>query len=304
MRLTSEIADRLVALVRAGASGASAAAALDIPVEIYNNWLTSDPAFASRIEHADAEARVLAQVRLRDKSPGVWLKGRPKAVAKAPKPKRKPWDKQKISGLTSRQRRFVHEYIIDCNGRQAAIRAGYSKRCAAERASMLLNKPNVASAIEAHRLRLLARTDITAERTLRELAAVAYFDPAKLYSNGRLLPVEDMPEDARRALAGLEEEVTESGGSLRRVRFTAKMPAIDALMKHLGLYDSDNTRRLELTGKGGAPIEMNFDLPLTDEEKRAEAIEIAKILYEVGALNLPENTAQALTNGKANGVVK
>ena len=81
MKLTSLIADRLVAFVRGGASGPSAAAALDIPVEIYSYWLTSNPAFASRIEHADAEARVLAEVKLRDKSPGMWLKGRPKAVA-------------------------------------------------------------------------------------------------------------------------------------------------------------------------------------------------------------------------------
>jgi hypothetical protein len=63
MQLTSQIADQLVAFVRGGASGPLAAAALDIAVEIYNNWLTSDPAFAGRIEHT-AEARLLA-LRLR-----------------------------------------------------------------------------------------------------------------------------------------------------------------------------------------------------------------------------------------------
>lgn len=45
---------------------------------------------------------------------------------------------KKIAKLNDKQRRFCQEYIIDYNGTQAAIRAGYSKNTAAMQASRLL----------------------------------------------------------------------------------------------------------------------------------------------------------------------
>lgn len=40
--------------------------------------------------------------------------------------------------LTKKQRRFADEYLIDCNGTKAAIRAGYSPRTANEQAAKLM----------------------------------------------------------------------------------------------------------------------------------------------------------------------
>ena len=45
--------------------------------------------------------------------------------------------------LTARERTFVHEYLRDWNGTQAAIRTGYSEKTAASQASRLLRKPEV-----------------------------------------------------------------------------------------------------------------------------------------------------------------
>jgi phage terminase small subunit len=45
--------------------------------------------------------------------------------------------------LAPMQARFCEEYIIDLNGKQAAIRAGYSEDSAAEQASRLLTNVNV-----------------------------------------------------------------------------------------------------------------------------------------------------------------
>lgn len=41
--------------------------------------------------------------------------------------------------LTNKQKRFVYEYLIDSNGTQAAIRAGYSEKTAQEQSSRLLS---------------------------------------------------------------------------------------------------------------------------------------------------------------------
>ncbi len=51
--------------------------------------------------------------------------------------------------LTKKQRLFVDEYLLDLNATQAAIRAGYSTRRATEIGYQLLQRPEVAQAIQA-----------------------------------------------------------------------------------------------------------------------------------------------------------
>jgi phage terminase small subunit len=50
--------------------------------------------------------------------------------------------------LSPKRQRFVDEYIVDCNGTQAAIRAGYSAKSAQEQAAQLLSILIVKQAIE------------------------------------------------------------------------------------------------------------------------------------------------------------
>ncbi len=45
--------------------------------------------------------------------------------------------------MNAKQRRFAEEYVVDHNGTQAAIRAGYSEKTAKVQASQLLAKPDV-----------------------------------------------------------------------------------------------------------------------------------------------------------------
>lgn len=45
--------------------------------------------------------------------------------------------------LNMKERKFVREYLVDLNGTQAAIRAGYSEKSAASTASRLLRRENV-----------------------------------------------------------------------------------------------------------------------------------------------------------------
>ena len=49
--------------------------------------------------------------------------------------------------LADKQELFVREYVVDFNGTQAAIRAGYSKRGATTTAHKLLQKGTVSSRI-------------------------------------------------------------------------------------------------------------------------------------------------------------
>ena len=83
-------------------------------------------------------------------------------------------------GLTPKQQRFVDEYLIDLNGTQAAIRAGYSPNAAAEQAYEHLRKPHIQLAIVEARKAQQERTQITADRVVTELGLIAFADAREL----------------------------------------------------------------------------------------------------------------------------
>ena len=119
--------------------------------------------------------------------------------------------------LNPRQERFVVEYLKDRNGTQAAIRAGYAASSAAVHAHRLLKKDTVLDKLHALRNSALQRIGVTAEKTLRELGAIAFFDPRHLFDDkGNMLPLHKMPKDARSALSGFNIRESVEGG--HRVR--------------------------------------------------------------------------------------
>ena len=71
--------------------------------------------------------------------------------------------------LTPKQERFVEEYLIDLNAKQAAIRAGYSAKSAHVEGSRLLTNAKVAAAISAAKQERTEATKIDAEYVLRKL---------------------------------------------------------------------------------------------------------------------------------------
>jgi phage terminase small subunit len=69
--------------------------------------------------------------------------------------------------LTPCQSRFIDEYLIDLNGAQAAIRAGYSTRCARQIATEVLSKPYIQAVIDQKRLETEKRRQIQRDGALR-----------------------------------------------------------------------------------------------------------------------------------------
>lgn len=74
--------------------------------------------------------------------------------------------------LNDRQRRFVDEYLIDLNGTQAAIRAGYSQKTARQIGQKLLTKVDIQQAISAAQAARQERTELTADEVIRDLREV------------------------------------------------------------------------------------------------------------------------------------
>jgi phage terminase small subunit len=155
--------------------------------------------------------------------------------------------------LTPKRATFVREYLVDLNGTQAAIRAGYSSRTAEKIASELVRVPEVAKAIQAGMDARAARVQVNADDILRELLRIARVDIGQAFTEDmKLRPLHEIPEDVRRAIAGVEIDETFEGsgdnrewtGYTKKVKFWDKPRALELLGKHLKLF----TEKVEHSG--------------------------------------------------------
>lgn len=153
--------------------------------------------------------------------------------------------------LTPKQTRFIAEYLVDLNGTQAAIRAGYSPKSAEDQAKQNLRHPAVAAAIAKRMEKRANKLELTADNVLREIARVALSDTRKLYrEDGTLKRPDEWDDDSAAAVAGVEitEEFEGRGESREMIGYTKKLKlwdknaALDKAAKHLGLYERDNAQ--------------------------------------------------------------
>ena len=83
---------------------------------------------------------------------------------------------RRAAGLSPKQKLFVAEYLVDLNATQAAIRAGFSRRRAAQGGYELLRKGPVAQAVAARQAELADRIGVTVEKIVTELARIGFSD--------------------------------------------------------------------------------------------------------------------------------
>lgn len=85
------------------------------------------------------------------------------------KPKQYNWD-----GFTDKERIFCYEYLIDQNGKEAAIRAGYSPKTAVKMAYQLKQTPRVAARLDEMLADKITKLDITSDMIMQELAVIGF----------------------------------------------------------------------------------------------------------------------------------
>lgn len=140
-----------------------------------------------------------------------------------------------MAELNEKQGRFCREYIVDLNASQAAERAGYSAKTAYAQAHKLLKKAEVQAEIQQLMRAREQRTQVTADRVVQELAAIAFADVRQVarwnYSRVGLVPSDEVPDDAAAAIG--EISMTQNGP---RIKMLNKLPALELLGKHLGMF--------------------------------------------------------------------
>lgn len=151
------------------------------------------------------------------------------------------------SQLTPKQSLFVHEYVKDWNGTQAAIRAGYSAKTAEQQASRLLSNVKISSVVDKMRLDLQNAIVVSKERVLLEFARIAFADIRKAYNEeGGLKNIHDIDDDTAAAITAIESEELYEGvghgreqiGNTKKIKMSSKVAALRNLAEHLKLFDN------------------------------------------------------------------
>jgi phage terminase small subunit len=165
--------------------------------------------------------------------------------------------------LTPKQAAFVAEYLVDLSATQAAIRAGYSARRADAIGYENLRKPVISAAIAEAQAARAQRTEVTADRILRELAVLGFSDVRNFLvdDTGRLTLRDGAPDEAWRAVSSVKHKIrtfTDDGGRTetnREIEFRLwdKNVALEKLAKHVRFYPPE---KVELTGEDGGPVQV------------------------------------------------
>lgn len=152
--------------------------------------------------------------------------------------------------LTEKQQRFIEAYLLEPNGKQAALAAGYKEAGAAVEASRLLNNPNVAAELARRRKILSIKTGITPERVLAELGKLGFSDIRQIveWQNRETFEGDDpvarteasvaikasdaIADDAAAAIA----EVSQTKDGCLKVKMHDKLGALVKIGQHLGMF--------------------------------------------------------------------
>lgn len=149
-----------------------------------------------------------------------------------------------------REKIFVAEYLVDFNGKAAAIRAGYSTTNASSRATQLLMRADIQAELLAQIQARRQRLEISRDRVLREIATVAFLNvnDYTVDAHGVVNGPADDP-DCVRAVSGVRKRFLGLDENKKPIycyelKFWDKIQALTMLAKHLGLLKD----QVEITG--------------------------------------------------------
>lgn len=142
--------------------------------------------------------------------------------------------------------RFCNEYLVDFCGTKAAARSGYSKKTAGSQAFDLLKKPEISARVKELHEDSLSAVQLSAKMVLEELKRIAVCDVNDAFNpmDGTLLPLNEIPVDVRKCIAGFQVEELWMGkdgervqiGVVKKVKFWDKNKGLELLGKYFKLF--------------------------------------------------------------------
>jgi phage terminase small subunit len=140
------------------------------------------------------------------------------------------------SGLTDKQERFAHEYLIDQNASAAALRAGYSANSHRVQASQLMRNPEVRRRVKELLEELYDQIKVSALTLMQERLKTAFFDPRTLVdADSKPIPVKAWDDDAACVML-VSFDVRANGETVLRARQPSRGAALSALERRFANF--------------------------------------------------------------------
>lgn len=174
--------------------------------------------------------------------------------------------------LTEKQKLFCNEYLVDFNATRAysAVYDTTNLACRVE-GSKNLSKPNIQAYLNEKRDKLLNKLEITQEKTLKEIANLAFSNLKDAFDEkGNLLDPKDWPDSITACISSIEvvEEFEGKGADRERIGWTKKVRLWNKTeaLKMLGQYFAMFTDKKDLTIKGELSMKTNISKSHIDKE--------------------------------------
>jgi phage terminase small subunit len=166
--------------------------------------------------------------------------------------------------LTDKRIQFCHEYMVDLNGKQAAIRAGYPERCAHSQAAQLLSIPKVRDYIDELLRQRRQATQIDAAYVQDKLVAMSEADITDIRNaDGSFKPLDQWPAIWRKMARGLEFETVVVGrGKNQKVITVIKKLSVDKLlsiMELIGKLSGVGAFKEQIEASGEVKVKITYE---------------------------------------------
>lgn len=168
--------------------------------------------------------------------------------------------------LTPKQQKFVYNiYLKPTSGWSNAycyanaygheVDVAQHSACASEN----LNKPKIAYCVQILKEQHAANLGYSAARVLEEIGHLALSDIAEYFDENGYLTTnpKDLPESVRRAIQSISKVYDKNGDPKWEVKLWSKPEALKLLTKINGM---DAPKKVELSGPGGKPIQVNQNI--------------------------------------------
>ncbi len=144
-----------------------------------------------------------------------------------------------------KQQRFIEEYMIDLNGTQAAIRAGYSLRSAQQIASEHLSKPVIMMSIATLKRERAQRLQVEGDEVLQNWVLMNRGNVADYLPDGH--PLKCMTRDQLYAITECTTTFESSeqgvGTTTVKIKLDDRLRSSDYIARHIGLFEADNRQK-------------------------------------------------------------
>lgn len=184
------------------------------------------------------------------------------------------YSRDNLPKITDREARFVEEYLIDLDKKNAAIRAGFTISNADSMGCRLYSRPDVNAHIQVALAERLKRSGMNADLAIRELGRIIRANPAKvIMEDGGINPNASEDDLACVSAVKVKSTPTKGGGEIKEkeTRFHDKVRATELYMKAAGM----------LIDRKQVEIHKTYDdMPEDELDRKIKELE-SKIIIDV-----------------------